>query len=98
MSREGNEADDTPPRSIADAEEYQGKRSASRHGPLSPAARSRTSELRDLANSPVSYDGRLNIGGGRAGEEADDDGDDADSLEQIGLRSEFGHTLPIVSM
>ncbi|KAJ7462288.1 hypothetical protein B0H11DRAFT_2054921 [Mycena galericulata] len=95
MSREGNEADDTPPRSIADAEEYQSKHSASRNGLFSPAARSRNSEaLRDLANSPVSYDGKLNDGAGREGEEGD--GDDTDSLEQNGRRSEFGgQTLPI---
>ncbi|KAJ7680304.1 hypothetical protein DFH06DRAFT_972940 [Mycena polygramma] len=88
MSREGNEADDTPPRSIADAEEY--KHSASRNGLYSPAARSRNSEaLRDLANSPVSYDGRLN-------QFAQDDGDDADSTQQNGERSEFGGpALPI---
>ncbi|KAJ7497278.1 hypothetical protein FB451DRAFT_1210752 [Mycena latifolia] len=97
MSREGNEADDTPPRSIADAEEYQSKHSVSRNGLYSPAARSRNSEaLRDLANSPVSYDGRLNEGGPRLTREAEDDGDDGDSVEQNGQRSEFGgHALPI---
>lgn len=95
MSREGHEADDTPPRSIADAEDYQNQQT--RNGLYSPAARSRNSEaLRDLANSPVSYTGRLN-------EFArptliDDDGDDTDSLEQNGQRSEFGgQPLPIVS-
>ncbi|KAJ7725840.1 hypothetical protein DFH07DRAFT_853541 [Mycena maculata] len=96
MSREGNEADVTPPRSIADAEDYQSRHSASRNGLFSPAARSRNSEaLRDLANSPVSYDGRLD-GGARPGEEEDDDGDDTDSLEQHGMRSELGgQALPI---
>ncbi|KAJ7346592.1 hypothetical protein DFH08DRAFT_868677 [Mycena albidolilacea] len=93
MSREGHEADDTPPRSIADAEDYQNQQT--RNGLYSPAARSRNSEaLRDLAMSPVSYTGRLN-------EFArptliDDDGDDTDSLEQNGQRSEFGgQPLPI---
>ncbi|KAJ7084369.1 hypothetical protein B0H15DRAFT_888480 [Mycena belliarum] len=95
MSREGNEADDTPPRSIADAEEYQ--KHPGRNGLYSPAARSRNSEaLRDLANSPVSYDGRLNQGGAHLADEVEEDGDDDDSVEQNGQRSEFGgHALPI---
>jgi hypothetical protein len=94
MSREGHEADDTPPRSIADAEEYQNKHPMSRNGLYSPAARSRNSEtLRDLAGSPVSYDGH----GARPAQGGDDDSD-ADSVEQNGQRSEFGgQALPIVS-
>ncbi|KAJ7783164.1 hypothetical protein B0H16DRAFT_1447328 [Mycena metata] len=95
MSREGNEADVTPPRSIADAEEYQNKHPPSRNGLYSPAARSRNSEaLRDLANSPVSYDGKLILGGAQ---EDEDDEDEADSVEQNGQRSEFGgqQALPI---
>ncbi|KAJ6593882.1 hypothetical protein B0H19DRAFT_919335 [Mycena capillaripes] len=90
MSREGNEADDTPPRSIADDEEYK-----HRNGLYSPTARSRNSEaLRDLAASPVSYDGRLNNGARRF--QIIDHGDDADSVEQNGQRSEFGgQALPI---
>ncbi|KAJ6586905.1 hypothetical protein DFH09DRAFT_1141890 [Mycena vulgaris] len=96
MSREGNEADDTPPRSIADAEEYQNKHPFSRNGLYSPAARSRNSDtLRDLAASPVSYDGRLNEGGARVAEGYEDE-NDTDSVEQNGQRSEFGgHALPI---
>ncbi|KAJ7188288.1 hypothetical protein C8R46DRAFT_1054262 [Mycena filopes] len=89
MSRDG--ADVTPPRSIADAEDYQNKHPPSRNGLYSPAARSRNSEaLRDLANSPVSYDGK-------PAQQEDDDDDDADSAEQNGQRSEFGgqQALPI---
>ncbi|KAJ7045500.1 hypothetical protein C8F04DRAFT_1065003 [Mycena alexandri] len=92
MSREGNEADVTPPRSIADAEEYQNKHPPSRNGLYSPAARSRNSEaLRDLANSPVSYDGKPVLGGAQE----EDDEDDADSVEQNGQRSEFGGQQPL---
>ncbi|KAJ7262193.1 hypothetical protein B0H12DRAFT_319434 [Mycena haematopus] len=90
MSREGNEADDTPPRSIADAEDYQNQ--LGRSGLYSPHARSRNSEaLRELANSPISYDGQ-----GATPNHQDQDGDDTDSIEQNGQRSEFGaHILPI---
>ncbi|KAJ7132768.1 hypothetical protein C8R43DRAFT_1023243 [Mycena crocata] len=92
------QADVTPPRSIAgDAEEYRSKYSAGRNALYSPAARSRNSEaLRDLALSPVSYDGRLNDGGPRLVRAGEDDGNDADSIEQNGQRSEFGgQALPI---
>jgi hypothetical protein len=85
MSRD--EADDTPPRSIADAEDYQ--RLSPRNGPYSPAARSRNSDaLRDLAMSPVSYVNDM-------GKVDQDDEDDTASLEQNGQRSECA--LPIVS-
>ncbi|KAF7361892.1 hypothetical protein MVEN_00533700 [Mycena venus] len=90
MSRDG--VDDTPPRSIADAEEYQ---NIGRNGLYSPGARSRTSEaLRDLAGSPVSYTNHPPPSLIRPTQE--DDGDDTDSLEQNGQRSEFGgQPLPI---
>ncbi|KAF8210214.1 hypothetical protein K438DRAFT_1710849 [Mycena galopus ATCC 62051] len=95
MSREGNEADDTPPRSIADAEDYQNLgQNMGRSGLYSPPARSRNSEaLRELAASPVSYDGRMNQAAYQTHE--NDDGD-TDSVEQNGQRSEFGgQPLPI---
>ncbi|KAK7057210.1 hypothetical protein R3P38DRAFT_2839970 [Favolaschia claudopus] len=93
MSREGNEADITPPRSIADALEYQNM--LGRSGLHSPHARSRNSDaLRDLATSPVSYDGRLSRGVFRIA--APDGGDDNASVEQNGVRSELGDPpLPI---
>ncbi|KAJ6625658.1 hypothetical protein B0H10DRAFT_2002612 [Mycena sp. CBHHK59/15] len=95
MSREGHEADHTPPRSIADAEDYQTKHLAT-NGLYSPAARSRNSELRDLAKSPVSYNGRANNGGAGGEDEEEEEEDDTDSNEQNGQRSEFGdNALPI---
>ncbi|KAJ6499319.1 hypothetical protein C8R45DRAFT_981967 [Mycena sanguinolenta] len=91
MSREGNDVDNTPPRSIADAEDYQNR--LGRNGIYSPPARSRNGEaLRDLVGSPVSYDGRLNQGALQIHQ--DEDADDTDSIEQNGQRSEFG-ALPI---
>ncbi|KAF7376127.1 hypothetical protein MSAN_00027600 [Mycena sanguinolenta] len=90
MSREGNDVDKTPPRSIADVEEYQNR--PGRNGIYSPPPRSRNSDaLRDLACSPVSYDGRLNQGAQQT--QQDEYADDTDSIEQNGQRSEFA--LPI---
>ncbi|KAK7045587.1 hypothetical protein VNI00_007419 [Paramarasmius palmivorus] len=86
MSREG--ADSSPPASIVDHEEYQSNRSGSQrpmNGIYSPH-KSQSSQLRDLAASPVSY---RNVG---PVEDVEEDGD-ADSLEQ--QRSEGGTALPV---
>lgn len=98
MSREGDEPDNTPPRSMVDPSEYRSKAGSNRvrSPPIhSPAPRSKTSEaLLELANSPMSYTNRNGI---HAAPNDDDDGD-ADSNIQDGLRSEAGETiLPVVS-
>ncbi|GLB45071.1 hypothetical protein LshimejAT787_1901490 [Lyophyllum shimeji] len=94
MSREGDEPDNTPPRSIVDPTEFRSQvgsprvRSPNIH---SPAPRSKTSEaLLDLANSPMSY---TNRNGGNA--IPNDDNEDADSNVQEGRTSEAGDILPV---
>ncbi|KAF8069975.1 hypothetical protein FPV67DRAFT_1485683, partial [Lyophyllum atratum] len=96
MSREGDEPDNTPPRSVVDPSEFRSRAGSPRvrspgviSGVLSPAPRSKTSEaLLDLANSPMSY---TNRNGGKAIH--NDDNDDADSNIQEGRRSEAGDTI-----
>ncbi|KAJ7647352.1 hypothetical protein FB45DRAFT_822173 [Roridomyces roridus] len=91
MSREGNDVDVTPPRSLADPNDY--RHFSHRPGLFSPTARSRHSDaLRDLAQSPVSYDGRLHNGGALRRE---DEHDDTDSTEQNGQLSDFGGQTPL---
>ncbi|KAG6856287.1 hypothetical protein H0H87_005770 [Tephrocybe sp. NHM501043] len=89
MSREGDEPDNTPPRSLVDPDEFRSKTGSPRtRSPRiqSPIARSKTGEtLLDLANSPMSYrDG---------GEAIPHDDDDADSNVQEGRTSEAGDTI-----
>ncbi|CAK5265770.1 unnamed protein product [Mycena citricolor] len=99
MSREGDDVDISPPRSLADAEEYNATIPEMLR---SPGVRSKTSQaLRDLAKSPVSYDDRSKGGGVALGGDKQTrtrtvNGDDAASIEQNGQRSEFGdHPLPV---
>ncbi|KAF5376295.1 hypothetical protein D9615_008539 [Tricholomella constricta] len=86
--------DNTPPRSLVDAEEFRSKLGSPRvrsPGFHSPAPRSKTSEaLVDLANSPMSF---TNMNGGNA---IHNDDDDVDSNVQVGRTSEAGETvLPV---
>lgn len=99
MSREGNEVDRTPPRSMVDPNEYRSRSGSAWNGLASPkihspAPKSRASELLELANSPMSY---TNLNGGVKDQHAEEDDGDADSNIQDGLRSEDGGTiLPVV--
>jgi hypothetical protein len=101
MSREGDEPDNSPPRSMVDPAEYRSKSGSVRNGarspPIySPAPRSKNSDaLLDLANSPMSYTNRNGAIAVEAHVHHDDE--DADSNVQDGLRSEAGETiLPVV--
>lgn len=101
MSREGDEPDNTPPRSMVDPNEYRSKAGSVRTGTrspgiYSPAPRSKNSDaLLELANSPMSY---TNRNGANLQTNGHDDDGDADSNVQDGLRSEAGETiLPMVS-
>ena len=76
--------DNSRPATIVDPDEFKG---GARSGVYSP--RSQTSQLRDLAKSPVSYTNGVI----HKVEEVDDD-DDADSMEQ--QQSEAGTALPVV--
>lgn len=100
MSREGDEPDNSPPRSMVDPAEYRSKASsqAGMRSPQAiypPAPRSKNGDgMLGLANSPINYANRQvyhQQGGGSI------DGDDVDSNVQDGLRSENGDTmLPVV--
>ncbi|KAG6861467.1 hypothetical protein C0995_016246 [Termitomyces sp. Mi166 len=91
MSREGDEPDNTPPRSLVDPDEFRSKVSSPRaRSPpqvQSPATRSRKSEtLLDPSKSPLSY---AKNNGGRAVPHDDD----VDSNVQEGRTSEAGDTM-----
>ncbi|KAH0589652.1 hypothetical protein H2248_005382 [Termitomyces sp. 'cryptogamus'] len=91
MSREGDEPDNTPPRSLADADEFRSKVGSPRaRSPLqvpSPAARSRKSEtLLNPVKSPMSY-------AKHQGSQVSLHDDDADSNAQEGRTSEAGDTM-----
>lgn len=96
MSREGDEPDNTPPRSIVDPTEYRSRAGSAHNGNgalFSPAPRSQRSDgLLELANSPMSYTNRNGNGVHHSREE-----DDVASDVQEGVRSEVGETiLPVV--
>ncbi|KAG6876929.1 hypothetical protein C0992_011333 [Termitomyces sp. T32_za158] len=90
MSREGDEPDNTPPRSLVDPEEFRSKVGSPRvHSPSihSPAARSKRSEtLLDALKSPKSYTKQN-------GSQVVPHDDDADSNVQEGRTSEAGDTM-----
>jgi len=82
MSRQGEEPDTSPPRSLVDADDYRSRISARTRSPIahSPAP---------LPKSPMIYPNGQN--------KHDEEHDDADSNVQDGVRSEMGETvLPIV--
>ena len=82
MSRQGEEPDTSPPRSLVDADEYRSRISARTR---SPAAHSPA----PLPKSPLIYTNGLH--------KHDEENGDADSNVQDGVRSEMGETvLPIV--
>ena len=94
MSREGDEPDDSPPRSLVDPNEYRSTVS-NRDGDLlySPAPRSQKSDaLLELANSTMSYTNR-NANDPQLPREVDED-----VASDIQERSEAGDTiLPVVN-
>lgn len=97
MSREGDEPDNTPPRSLIDPNEIRSRSGSVRNGNgalYSPAPRSHNSDvLQELANSQLSYTNRYGNG---AHPDHNDDGD-VESNVQDGMRSEAGDTvLPVV--
>jgi hypothetical protein len=97
MSKEGDEPDNTPPRSLVDPSEYPRRAGSERNGNgalYSPAPRSQRSDaLQDLANSPVTYTNR----NGNGVQLPREDDDDVASDIQEGVRSEVGDTiLPVV--
>ncbi|KAG6865522.1 hypothetical protein C0991_001843 [Blastosporella zonata] len=94
MSREGDEPDNTPPRSLVDPDEFRSKAGSPRtRSPRiqSPVARSKNNEsLLDHVNPPISYTNR------NGGQVIPHD-DDADSNVQEGRTSEAGESaLPLV--
>lgn len=99
MSREGDEPDNSPPRSMVDPAEYRSK-AGSQSGmrspqPIySPTPRSKNGDtLVGLASPPINYASRQVF----QHDQGSIDGDDADSNVQDGLRSENGDTmLPVV--
>lgn len=85
MSREGDEVDNTPPRSMYDPTEYRSKAGTARTGPMSP---------RLYSPVPKSRNGGTLLDVAREQDERDDD---VDSNIQEGRRSEAGETaLPVV--
>ncbi|KAG6885164.1 hypothetical protein C0993_005404 [Termitomyces sp. T159_Od127] len=90
MSREGDEPDNTPPRSVADPDEFRSKVGSPRaRSPQvqSPAARSKKSEtLFDPVKSPMSRTKQK-------GSQVAPHDDDADSNVQEGRTSEAGDTM-----
>lgn len=87
MAREGD-SDVAPPPSILANEEYRSKPSEhARSRVLSPVPRSHNSDLQDLANSPLNYEGLPNM----------DSHYDEDASSLIQEKSEAETPLPVVS-
>ncbi|PFH52095.1 hypothetical protein AMATHDRAFT_57984 [Amanita thiersii Skay4041] len=82
MSREGQQPDCSPPKSIIDADDYRnlvGSPKSGRRSQLTTSTRSRNGD-----------DRRLNMSGAMMQHPEDEEADDADSNVQQGLRSEAG--------
>jgi hypothetical protein len=96
----GEEPDDAPPRSVADANELRSRAESARsRSPrvYSPAPKSKASAtLIDPNGFATSYPPRT---GSKVNVGCDDvAGDDADSNVQEGMRSEVGETIPFVRL
>ncbi|KAF9527379.1 hypothetical protein CPB83DRAFT_768808 [Crepidotus variabilis] len=94
MYREGEEPDNTPPRSLADPDDYQGKAESVRSGGrtpqlYSPVPRSKASET--LLNTGGMFSPRKDVKVNGLIQEVRDD--DADSNVQEGMRSELGEMM-----
>jgi hypothetical protein len=96
MSREGDEPDNTPPRSMVDPNEYPSRPGSLLNGNgalYSPAPRSQKSDALLELNSHLSY---TNRNGNGVQPPRQDDGDAASDIQE-GVRSEAGDTiLPVV--
>ncbi|KAF8160625.1 hypothetical protein B0H34DRAFT_857242 [Crassisporium funariophilum] len=97
--REGSEPDNTPPRSVADANEYRGRAESTRNGArspqiYSPAPKSKASETLINPNGLVGMHSPRN-GVKTNGHHDAQDGDDVDSNVQEGVRSEVGEMVPL---
>jgi len=96
MAREGDEPDNSPPRSMADPDEYRSKAESIRNGTrspqiYSPAPRSKASET--LLNPGGMFSPRNGVKSNKLIEEVH--GDDADSNVQDGVRSEIGEMVAV---
>lgn len=99
MSSPGEEPDDTPPRSLADTDEFASRagsvRSDTRSPRIhSPVPRSKASET--LLNTAGMFSPRKDVKPSGLIQEIRDD-DDADSNVQEGMRSELGEMMPVRS-
>jgi hypothetical protein len=99
MAKEGEEPDDTPPRSVADPDDYMNKAGSVRNGTrspqiYSPAPRSNASNtILVAAGGNPNFEAREKV---RSNGRHDDIYDeDADSNVQEGVRSEIGDAMQV---
>lgn len=103
MAKAGEEPDNTPPRSVADPNEFRSRAESTRGGArspqvYSPAPKSKASDT--LINPNGFGGGYIQRTGSKVNAGHNDEvvGDDMDSNIQVGERSEVGEIIPIVRL